>query len=218
MKLARAGNLHIDQSAPWALNKAGDADAVADSLHAALELCFTAAALLRPVMPAKMDELLAKLGRSPEDAAAWVRGALVGGGESQALNGLPAGAPLLIGEPLFQRSRELPEAIAALFAAPEPEPEAIPRKPPITFEDFAKLDLRAGRILSAEPHPKADKLMVLRSRWAIRARARSWRASAASSSRPTSWAGRWWWWPTSSPPSCAGSRAKGCCSPQARPR
>lgn len=29
------------------------------------------------------------------------------------------------------------------------------------FEDFAKLDLRTGRVLLAEPHPKADKLYRL---------------------------------------------------------
>lgn len=32
----------------------------------------------------------------------------------------------------------------------------------ITFDDFAKLDLRVGTVLSAEPHPNADKLLVLK--------------------------------------------------------
>lgn len=31
----------------------------------------------------------------------------------------------------------------------------------ITFDDFAKLDLRVGTVKSAEPHPAADKLIVL---------------------------------------------------------
>ncbi len=31
----------------------------------------------------------------------------------------------------------------------------------ITYEDFAKLDLRVGTVLSAAPHPNADKLLVL---------------------------------------------------------
>ncbi|MBX3384104.1 MAG: methionine--tRNA ligase subunit beta [Phycisphaeraceae bacterium] len=38
----------------------------------------------------------------------------------------------------------------------KPEP-----KPAITFEDFAKVDLRVARIVSAEPHPNADKLFKL---------------------------------------------------------
>ncbi len=32
----------------------------------------------------------------------------------------------------------------------------------ITFDDFAKLDLRVGTVQSAEPHPNADKLLVLK--------------------------------------------------------
>lgn len=38
----------------------------------------------------------------------------------------------------------------------KPEP-----KPAITFEDFAKVDLRVARVVSAEPHPNADKLFKL---------------------------------------------------------
>lgn len=34
-------------------------------------------------------------------------------------------------------------------------------KPPITIEDFAKLDLRVAKVLKAEPHPSADKLLKL---------------------------------------------------------
>lgn len=32
----------------------------------------------------------------------------------------------------------------------------------IQFDDFAKLDLRVGTVVSAEPHPDADKLLVLK--------------------------------------------------------
>lgn len=31
----------------------------------------------------------------------------------------------------------------------------------ITFDDFAKIDLRIARIVEAKPHPNADKLLVL---------------------------------------------------------
>lgn len=33
--------------------------------------------------------------------------------------------------------------------------------PGITFDDFAKVDLRVATVLKAEPHPNADKLLVL---------------------------------------------------------
>lgn len=34
-------------------------------------------------------------------------------------------------------------------------------KPTITYDDFAKLDLRVGTICAAEPHPNADRLLKL---------------------------------------------------------
>jgi methionyl-tRNA synthetase len=48
-------------------------------------------------------------------------------------------------------------------AAPAPAPAAAPGgfKPTITIEDFMKLDLRVAKVLQAEPHPSADKLLKL---------------------------------------------------------
>lgn len=45
-------------------------------------------------------------------------------------------------------------APAATLAGPE-------AKPQITFDEFAKVDLRVARILSCEPHPSADRLWKL---------------------------------------------------------
>lgn len=39
-------------------------------------------------------------------------------------------------------------------------PEAAPAT--ITFEDFAKIQLRVGRVVEAAAHPNADKLLVLK--------------------------------------------------------
>ncbi|MCY2925848.1 MAG: hypothetical protein NT031_10480 [Planctomycetota bacterium] len=35
-------------------------------------------------------------------------------------------------------------------------------KPVITYDDFAKLDLRIARVVEATPHPNADRLIVLK--------------------------------------------------------
>jgi tRNA-binding protein len=43
-------------------------------------------------------------------------------------------------------------------AKPDAKPEP---KPQITFEEFAKVDLRTARILSCEAHPSADRLYKL---------------------------------------------------------
>lgn len=37
-----------------------------------------------------------------------------------------------------------------------------PIKPTITYDDFAKLDLRVGTVLECTPHPNADKLLLLK--------------------------------------------------------
>ncbi|HLR46072.1 MAG TPA: methionine--tRNA ligase subunit beta, partial [Deinococcales bacterium] len=37
-------------------------------------------------------------------------------------------------------------------------------KDPVTIDEFAKLDLRVAEVISAEAHPKADRLLVLQLR------------------------------------------------------
>ncbi len=45
--------------------------------------------------------------------------------------------------------------------AEETVPEVPAASPPISIDDFARLQLRVGTIRSAEAHPKADRLVVL---------------------------------------------------------
>jgi len=51
-------------------------------------------------------------------------------------------------------------AVTAPVTSPAPAgaPEA---KPTVSFEDFAKLDLRVARVVKAENHPSADRLLKL---------------------------------------------------------
>jgi methionyl-tRNA synthetase len=48
---------------------------------------------------------------------------------------------------------------AAPAAAPAEKPVG---KPIVQYEDFTKLDLRVARVVAAEAHPNADKLVVLK--------------------------------------------------------
>jgi len=50
-----------------------------------------------------------------------------------------------------------PVSAPAASAAP-----SVPASPMITFDDFAKLDLRVGVVVEAKDHPNADKLLVLK--------------------------------------------------------
>jgi methionyl-tRNA synthetase len=94
--LIRATNSFIEDRAPWALNKAGDTDAVARVIGDCLESLRIVALLTSPVIPNAAGELWRRLGLPgrPEDqrvpaAATWGQ--------------LPAGSKLEKGEPLFPR-------------------------------------------------------------------------------------------------------------------
>jgi methionyl-tRNA synthetase len=95
-ELIRAANSYIEERQPWALHKAGDATATAEVLGDSLETLRIVALLTSPVIPNAAAELWQRLGLPgrPDDAllpdaAAW--------------GGLPAGARLEKGAPLFPR-------------------------------------------------------------------------------------------------------------------
>jgi len=174
-EVVAAGNKYIDAQEPWALNREGKGDRLATVMRTVLEICAFAGALLQPVMPGKATELLSKLGQDPEAARASLQALAVLADHGAAPLDRLEGATLTVGDPLFPRFRELPERIAALFAAepepapistPEPAPPA-PKKEPtvsenqISYDDFAKIKLRAGRVVEAGEHPNADRLLVL---------------------------------------------------------
>jgi len=48
-----------------------------------------------------------------------------------------------------------------ITAADAPATQQPAGKPEITFDDFAKIDLRVAKVVHAEPHPNADKLLKL---------------------------------------------------------
>lgn len=159
----------IVQRAPWKLIKQADPDSQASldaTLYTAAETLRVATALLAPVMPESTEKIWAQLGMTALSAVRLDQ--LVWGG-------LPAGQKIAGGGAVFPRidlKEVLPklqaleaEAIAeqsALMgqAAPAAPAEAAGEK--ITIEDFAKVDLRVGLVLSAEPVKGADKLLHLK--------------------------------------------------------
>jgi methionyl-tRNA synthetase len=181
--LVRAGNKYIDDVEPWALNKAGDTVRLATVKRHVLEVCHLAALMLVPVLPTKSRELLAKLGRDEASTQADI-GHIFDRAQAGklSLDMLVDDAPLEVGDPLFPRFREMPDKIAALFAtSAEADPHAT-KKPSkraskkdkyksaaasgagdglIDIAAFAQVKLRTGKVLTASPHPNADKLLVL---------------------------------------------------------
>jgi methionyl-tRNA synthetase len=158
--LVRAGNKYVDSEQPWKLNREGDTVRLAGVMRRSLEICRIAAVLISPVMPEKSSEMLAKLGMSEIRFEKLTR-----------FDGLTDGAALTLGEPLFPRMQKLPESIqavrdAALEQAKSDKPKKKKKKKkvvePIGIEDFAKVQLKVGKVLSAEAHPDAERLLVLK--------------------------------------------------------
>lgn len=181
--LATAGNKYIDTLAPWALNKAGDRARLGGVMRRVLEVCRVAATLLSPLCPGKAAELLRRVGApAPRVDGALARldqlpeGAAVTLGDPlfprmlelppailsalQAVEATEAPRSLQTGA-----ARPAAKAPAKEEARPAKEPakeEAKPSEPsPIAYEDFARVQLRAGQVLSAQRHPNADRLLVL---------------------------------------------------------
>jgi methionyl-tRNA synthetase len=143
----RKANKYIADTQPWVLAKD---EASKERLGTVLCTCVEAlrctSILLDPIIPGKAHELRKQLGIEALDVSLWSAGqwGLV-----------PVGTQTQPGEPLFPRID-----IEALQASLE-DKEVLEHKPPISYDDFAKLELRVAKVLKCEPHPKADKLLVL---------------------------------------------------------
>ena len=157
LRVAVAGNEYVQEQEPWTLNKNGDTARLAGVLRRSLEVCRVLGVLLAPFCPNKSADLLGRLGASSDIAAT--------------LDQLTEGGALTVGGALFPRMTDLPPAIAEALAKVEPEAPKPKKKKkkskkkkvvePITFDEFGKVQLKAGRVLSAEAHPDADRLLVL---------------------------------------------------------
>ncbi|MBI2078064.1 MAG: methionine--tRNA ligase [Euryarchaeota archaeon] len=152
MALAQYGNKYVDDMAPWALVKK-DRKACGTALNLGLQLVKALAILMQPFLPFAAQRIWESLGEPGKVAeASW----------ETALEDIPAGRKLPVPKILFEkidpaRLAEKPAAAAPTAPTPAAKPNNV-----VPFEDFQKLDLRVGKVLSVEPHPKADKLYVLK--------------------------------------------------------
>jgi methionyl-tRNA synthetase len=66
------------------------------------------------------------------------------------------------------RMTAVPADDAQSTSAPQPAaastPVPAPKPPPVTYEQFAQLDLRVARVVEAREHPNANKLLLLKIR------------------------------------------------------
>ena len=150
-------NKYVDTRAPWALAKNND-PALPAVVRSMLLCVRSAEGFMRPYMPHAADAIAGQLGLNP--LTDW---SLIGSTES-----LPSGTKLGHPEPIFPRME--------IVKAPQPAPKSKPAPQPpapkqekmeetttniIGIEDFAKVQLKVGRVLEAEPVEGSDKLLKL---------------------------------------------------------
>ena len=164
-KLVEAGNGDIDTTAPWKRHKAGDTQGVADALYAALEAVRIISILLTPLLPHVAEVMRQQLGLSAMPLGDWAHETRWGG--------LTSGMKTLEGQPIFpridtktnsQKQKELTTVTENTLPPPPPlldVPEAPVAPTYITIDDFAKIQLKIGQIVTAERVEGATKLLKL---------------------------------------------------------
>ena len=157
MKLLRASNKYIDETAPWALAKdEANNSKLSNVLYHLFEAIRIAASLLEPIMPSTSKSIYNQINTtlSTFDDLAY------GLQEQYILNDA-----IVLFKRLDVNKDVLDIVLAKEKAKEEPKVEEVkvePAKPEITIDDFDKLDLVVGKIIEAKKHPKADKLLVFK--------------------------------------------------------
>lgn len=155
--LIRRSNKYIDETTPWVLAK-DDAKAqrLQTVLYNLLEAQRIIATLVSPFIPASAAEMWKQLGLG-DFAEANLPAA-------QEWGRYPADTKVCKGHALFPRydlKEEVAEAEEEKKAAQACPAAQEPTKPEITIDDFGKIDLRVGKIVTCEKVPKAKKLLKL---------------------------------------------------------
>lgn len=154
-KLVRRTNKYIDETMPWALAKDDSKKDVLDTvLYNLCESIRIIATLINPIMNLTANKIYDQLGITGQESITnW---------ESTKTFGLlNEGVKVTKGDALFPRldiDKEV-EELETLFSG-KPKEEPLTHKDEITIDDFDKVELRVGKIIKCEKHPKADKLLV----------------------------------------------------------
>jgi methionyl-tRNA synthetase len=164
----------IVEKAPWMLAKAealsqpGARDLLDGILYTTAESLRIATVLLSPLLPESTAKIWKQLGMTEPlesvrlDRLAW--GQLPPG---QTIGEVAPVFPRIDMKEAIAKMQEL-EAVATaeqnvmLGKAPKPEAVATPISDRISIDDFAKVEMRVGQVLSAEPVKGADKLLHIK--------------------------------------------------------
>jgi len=175
--LARKGNKYLQDKQPWIVAKKTNADgqptmeaqaSIDNCLHVCLQLCANLAVLINPFLPFTAKKMIHMM-KVVEKMLDWENA-----GKPKLLSiGYSLRAPELLFrkiedeeinfqiEKLKRGLTNSTDATATAIENKKEENKMNAVKPEIVFDDFSKIDLRIGTILSAEKVEKADKLLKL---------------------------------------------------------
>lgn len=160
MNVARTANKYFNDSQPWKTLKS-DPEQCATTLNICLNIVRSLAILFSPVIPHTSEKVWRFLNIStPLKNEQW---------ESAGELLLTEGHPLGQSEILFTKLEDdvINQELAKLRQETVMQTESAqpihraPLKPQITYDDFAKIDFRTAKVLSAERVPKSKKLLKL---------------------------------------------------------
>jgi methionyl-tRNA synthetase len=174
ISFARSGNQFLQKKEPWIFAKQIDANGevlpeaqatIDNTLHIALQVCANLAIFVHPFLPFTAKKICYLL-KVVDKMLLWENA-----GKTKLLStGYSLRAPELLfrkieDEEIALQLNKLHTAmtenpVPGAAATPVPSTPA-PVKESIVYDDFAKLDLRNGKIIAAEKVEKADKLLKL---------------------------------------------------------
>jgi methionyl-tRNA synthetase len=154
MNVARLGNKYLAGNEPWKVIKS-DEERVRTVMNIALQISCNLAILAEPFLPFTSARLFGLLNLHP---LKWP--------SARHTANMPAAHVISRDELLFAKIEDAEIQlqldklnVTKLGNASDKMVKEI--KPPTTFDEFSKMDIRTATILSAEPVPKTDKLLKL---------------------------------------------------------
>ncbi|MGO2295107.1 MAG: methionine--tRNA ligase [Psychroflexus halocasei] len=159
MNIARIGNKYLADEEPWKLQKT-DPKRTKTIMYVALQIAAGLAIISEPFLPFSSAKLKKMLNfEALENTLFWKDIA-------DKKEFLPKEHQIGKAELLFSKIEDetIEKQLQKLEQTKEDNKEKTyaPVKEEITFDDFSKLDIRVGEIISAEKMPKAKKLLILK--------------------------------------------------------
>ncbi|HKK46705.1 MAG TPA: methionine--tRNA ligase [Balneolaceae bacterium] len=154
MNLARVGNKYFTDMEPWRTRKE-NREACGNTLHVCLQITAALSLLFDPILPYKMAELREELNISKKPEWDEITDSII-----------ESGSEIKKGAILFEKIED--EQVEAQLQKlkdrameTSDEQNYEPLKDEIEFDDFMKIDLRAGKIIEASAIENANKLLKL---------------------------------------------------------